>query len=273
MDVLKNYTFALHYVQKVLLIFIAMHFFKFLFSKAFFKQIALIIAISLILIWFILKGIDIFTLHGKSINVPDFTGLHIDELDDYVKKRDLRYYIVDSIYDMEKKRGTVVNQNPAPLQKVKRNRTIYLTVIALRPAKVVMPNLKDLTLRQAISVLETYELKVGQLEYLPGFDKNAVLEQKIDGKKIKPGQMIEKGKRIDLVLAKGESDQKSLVPDLIGKTKKEAELLIKKAALNTGSIIFEPGVDTSNAIVYKQSRQPKSKVPLGNDIDIWLKEK
>src|SRR5207244_4487249 len=97
-------------------------------------------------------------------------------------------------------------------------RTIYLTVNAMMPPLVKMPNLVDLTLRQASAKLETYGFKLGTLEYVPDLAKNAVLSQKVKGKKIEPGTLIEKGVTVTLVLGDGLSDNKVSVPRLLNLT-------------------------------------------------------
>ena len=111
----------------------------------------------------------------------------------------LEYIIADSIYDATKTKGMVLAQDPLPGTKVKKYRKVYITVIANMPERVKMPNLVDLTLRQAIAMLETYGLKVGKLSYIPDIAENSVLKQNLNGKALNPETMVDKGSKIDLV--------------------------------------------------------------------------
>lgn len=245
--------------------------FKFLISKVFLKHLGIAIISTVILMWIILKVLDIYTLHGKSITVPDFTGVEIEELDGFIKGKDLNYIIIDSLYSTTHPRGTVINQDPKPNTKVKDNRTVYLTVIARMPEKVEMPNLIDNTLRQAIAKLETYGLKLGILKYVPDMAKNSVLKQKFKGEIIETGTSIEKGSKIDLELGKGLSEAAERIPDLYGKTRNEAIRILNSGSLNVGLETFENDVPKEEAIVYKQSPKAGSYLRLGAEVDVWYR--
>jgi beta-lactam-binding protein with PASTA domain len=246
---------------------------KFFKSKIFFINLGLSLLVTIILIWLATQFLNVFTLHGQEITVPDLTGLKTEELADYLSERHLDYEIIDSVYDSKGKKGTVISQDPYANSKVKSGRKIYVTVIAKLPERTTVPDLKDLTLRQSMSVLETYGLKTGKLEYVPDIARNAVLKQKYKGAVIEPGTMIEKGSAIDLVLGKGAKNEKAIVPFLLGKTRDEAINLINSSSLNVGEENFEDGADTTNARVYKQSPtySKKGSVSLGSTVDLWYK--
>ncbi len=250
-----------------------MSFFKILKSKRFLTNLAAIIVLTIIVIWGILKFLDFYTLHGKFITVPDFTGLTEDDLDKFSSDRYLKYIIVDSIHDNSKEKGSVIAQDPLPNTKVKDNRKIYLTIVAKQPEKVDMPNLVDLTLRQATATLEIYGLRLGALEYIPDIAKNAVLKQKYKGEIIVPETRIEKGSIIDLILGEGLKHEKTKVPFLLGMTREEAIKNLKESSLNIGSEIFKNIDDTANARVYKQKPAcyKNNYLYLGQSIDLWYK--
>ena len=77
---------------------------------------------------------------------------------------------------------------------------------------VIMPDLKDLTLRQAINILESSKLNAGKLIYAPSFDKNAILEQMWNGDTVWPGDTLIKGSIIDLVVGSGDRQYKIPIP-------------------------------------------------------------
>ena len=217
----------------------------------------------------LLKGI---TDHGESVSVPDFKGLKTSEIENFIKDKPFRFVITDSIFDPKKPKGTVVEQTPAAGFNVKANRTIYLTVNATQPAKVKMPNLIDASLRQAVSLLETYGLKVGNLDYKPDFAKNAVLEQFYAGKKIQPGSSVVRGSSIDLILGMGISDEKVGIPMLLGLTRNEALNVINLASLTVGAEIFDKDVkDSTQARVYRQTPvySSSSLINMGSPVNIF----
>jgi beta-lactam-binding protein with PASTA domain len=92
---------------------------------------------------------------------------------------------------------------------------VYLTIVTLIPEKTSMPDLRDLTLRQAQSILETSGLKMGKLVFIKAFDEDAVQDQMHGGRVIAPGTKIDKGTVIDLKVgmgAKAEAMKKDSMP-------------------------------------------------------------
>lgn len=249
-----------------------MKFWNFIKSKQFVINFGLMLAITFAILFVVYQSLNVYTRHGTSIDVPDLTGLSIEELEDVADKHDFEFIIIDSIYNPEKVKGTVISQNPLPGSGVKKGRKIYITIIAYTPEMVEMPNLKDLTSRQATAMLETYGLKIGKITYVPDIGKT-VLEQRYNGRVISPGDKIEKASSIDLKIGEGESHDKAFVPDLIGLSRKNARVAINEAGLNLGAEIFDNENDTSNVVVYKQSPSysRESEASLGSDVDIWMR--
>jgi eukaryotic-like serine/threonine-protein kinase len=165
----------------------------------------------------------------------------------------LQFAVFDSLYEKDSKPNSVLDQNPKPDAKVKENRTIYLTVNAFNPPQFKMPKLVDKSLRQAQIELESYGLVVGQLTYIPDMAQNAVLKQLVDGKEIKPGDLIAKGTAVDLVLGDGLGNTQVEVPFLLNLSLNEAKFVLTASSLNIGAVVFTGGVsDTSKAVVVRQ---------------------
>ena len=216
---------------------------------------------------------DFYTKHDKYIQVPNLNGIHVNSLDSIMDKYNLRYTIIDSIFDKSKRRGIVVNQDPEPNNSVKENRKIYLTINFLKNRKVIFPDIYDLTLRQAVRVLKRNGLKVGNWEYRKDIATNKVLGFKINGISILPGQSLFHGTVIDLVLGRSIIEEEVVVPDLIGLTSIEANIIIKSTSLNVGEEFYRNNItDSSSATVYMQFPSPndRSSISLGTSIDLYL---
>ena len=109
--------------------------------------------------------LSIYTNHGKTVSVPDFKGLKPDQLDEFVKDKDVHYKIVDSIYNSRLPKGVIVEQEPSYNFKVKQNRTIYLTVNIYIPPKVKIPNLLEVPQKQAEAILTNLWIENWQVDY------------------------------------------------------------------------------------------------------------
>jgi beta-lactam-binding protein with PASTA domain len=170
----------------------------------------------------------------------------------------------------------VAEHHPKAGLKVKRNRKIFLTMNAMNPERVPMPDLISLTFRQATARLESFNLKVGELRYEPDIGINLVLQQRFHGKDILPGDSISKGSTIDLVLGKGLSDESSSVPALLGLKLQEARIRAADRFLRIGGILDDNTITDeearTNAWIYQQRPEagPDVMLPMGSSIDVWV---
>jgi len=217
-----------------------------------------------------------YTHHRESIRVPDLKGFTVDQVEEVLESKALRYAIIDSAYAPDQLPRAVIEQNPKPNTEVKENRRIYLTINASTPPMVQVPNVIYSSLRNAEVQLKSVGLKVGHTEYIPDPARNAVLDIKQNGKKLKPGDKVNKGSSIDLVLGNGGITGNNVpVPKLIGLTFKEAKIVLMGLGLNLGATIEDGNIsNTGNAIVYHQSPESRTDatIGIGEPIDVFIKK-
>ena len=245
----------------------------FLKSKIFLKNLGLALVALAVLIWIVMGSINLYTRHGQKIKVPMFTGLHATQLSEHDQADDFEFIIIDSIYDDKYNKGEVVLQNPFPGATVKRGRKIYVTIVATAPEMVKMPNLRDLSLRQAVNQLKIAGLQAGTLTYEINFARNAVLDQQLDGVTITPGTEVTKGTHIDLTLGTGLNDKKTKVPFLIGMTLQQASETILNASLNMGRVKYYDGSSSDPMRVYAQQPDWRETewADMGSPVALWLR--
>lgn len=257
--------------------------------KGLFLHLGVILTISFTLIFtFFYVYLPATTNHNETITVPDLEGIHLSEIDEFLTQRNLSYEVTsDSGFSDKYPPKSILKQQPEPGDKVKENRKIYLTLNAENPPKVKMPKLIDGSVKNAQMVLESYNLRLGEIKYIPDLAQNAVLEQWYNGKEIEPGTRIPKGSRINLVVGDGLGNQKLSVPDLKGMEYESAEFVIIGSGLKVGSVIRNAssnGNDISDSldmlenakkslVVSKQNPQAGSSIRIGEVVDIWLEEK
>ena len=250
-----------------------MNFFK---TKGFWLHLGIIFLITIFLMITVFFSIDLYTRHGNSFILPDFKGLTESQFRNLIKKNDLRYIIIDSLYLDDIPKGIVVDQVPKAGEYVKKNRKIFFTINAWNEEQVIIPNLTDYSLRNAKVMLESYGLKLGELIYIPSEYANLVLGQHLHGKLVEPGTMTAKGTTIDLLIGRGLSSELTSVPNLKGLDKNSAEQVVQNLKLFIGAIIYDETVITTNdstkAFIWKQnpSAKPGSLINIGASINIWL---
>src|SRR5690606_18167367 len=165
----------------------------------------------------IVFGLRQYTRHNESVQVPELRGILIDEA---IKKLEASgfEYDLDSVYQVDEKPGLVIEQDPDPNTKVKKNRTLYLTIITRMAPEVAFPELVEKTFVEARAVLNSYGLKLGDTTYIPDIARDVVLDVKFGGERLNVGRPIPKGSTIDLVLGNGKGASEVQVPDLVGLT-------------------------------------------------------
>jgi eukaryotic-like serine/threonine-protein kinase len=250
-----------------------MGFFYFLGQKKFYIHFLIAIVVAFIFLWGVLISLDAFTRHGEVYIVPDFKGQTLDSIreQDYDDFFDL--IVIDSVYDRVLPKGSVIMQHPLSGSRVKQDRHIYLTIVSEMPEFVEMPNLKNLSLRQALVTLESLNLEVGQLIYVEYFARNAVVEQEINGEPVEPETKIAVGSTVDLQVGEGDNKTSVPVPVLIAKKRKGAIKELHYAYLNLGKEYYLDGNDTTHARVYKTKPRPlqDQMLDLGEKVDIWYR--
>ncbi len=240
------------------------------------KNVLILVLIGFFIFYGTLIVLRHYTHHGEALPVPDVRGLTIAEAGKTLNAQKLRWQLTDSVYVTTVKPGAVVNQNPEPNSKVKENRNIFLTINALSPEKVKMPDVVGVTFRQAKTMLESQGLSVGKMTYVPDIAKNNVLKQMYKGREIGKGSVVVKGSEIDLVLGRGLSDERTVVPNIAGLNLTDAREHLTKYSLNLGVIIFDNTVNTSadsiKAFIWQQkpSGDGSATLQLGASVDVWL---
>lgn len=248
----------------------------FISSKDFLKHLILAVIVAIVIISTTFIALNIYTQHGETFPLPDLKKKTLQEARQIAEENDLELEVTDSVYENDWPKSTIVKQNPQAGFHVKEGRTVFITKNASNPQKVKMPNVVGVSHRQAKNTLNNSGLKIGKLKHVPDIAINNVLDQKVDGKDIEPGEMIPIGTEVDLVLGKGLSNKRSQVPDLENLKLEKAKNNILQAAMNIGAIQYDTSVnnkkDSLNARVWKQYPPYKKnkKIRLGSYIDLWL---
>ena len=253
-----------------------MTFKEFLKTKTFKYNALAAVGITIFLLLFNMLALRIYTDHGEAIDVPNLKGERVEDVARILKRLDLKFEIQDSVFSHATKPGTVFDHFPKAGMKVKANRTIYITMCAVNQEKIPMPQLTDISYRQALNIIESSGLIAGKVEYKPSEFPNLVLDQKTEGRSIPVGELIAKGSTIDLVLGTDANGETSQVPTLFGRNLDEAKLTLDGAFLTIGNVTYDESVlyesQKAKAMIFKQTPDPSEvfEVNKGTAIDLWL---
>lgn len=173
-------------------------------SRVFALQLLAALLIIFVLGFLFMHWLTFTTDHGNEITVPDLRKLSETQVEEKLDALDLEYVLLDSVdYVKDYPKHGVVTQDPEPGAKVKEDRKIYIKINSSGFTSVRMPDLIEKTYRQAAPTLKALGLEEGKISYRPYLGKDMVLEMRLNGKKLKPGDKVWKSSKIDLVLGDG----------------------------------------------------------------------
>ncbi|HNQ20323.1 MAG TPA: PASTA domain-containing protein [Bacteroidales bacterium] len=171
---------------------------QYLKTKTFWAHIGLMLVTFIVFIFLVKVFLNIYTRHGKEIELADYTNKSIKDLQD--EKVDI--IVIDSIFNEDLPPLTIVNQYPEPGMKVKPGRKVYVTVVSNSYEKVPLPDLTDVTLRAATLQLQAYGFQIGRIEQVPSIGQT-VIAIKQNGREIPWGTLLKKGSVVDIVIGSG----------------------------------------------------------------------
>lgn len=165
-----------------------------------------IIVTTVVLSWLAMFFLDYWTDHGDERVVPNVKGLSYAQAESVLKVADLTVEISDSIYDSTARPGTVVEQSPHKDAKVKPGRLVYLTIVAFAPKTVTVPDISNVSLRQAQSIFEGLGIKKIKVVEVESEYEDLLLNAKYNGLPLKAGTRIPVTASITLEVGKGLSN-------------------------------------------------------------------
>lgn len=216
------------------------------------------------------------THHDEAIAVPDMKGQTLEKSIEFLETVSLQYKIYDSTYMPGIVSSSVINQFPKAGEKVKSNRTIYLTISTVNPPEIKMPNLVGNSFKAAEMTLKSYGLVLGDVKYKANASQGAVLAQYIDNNQnIVEGSTLKKGTVVHLLVSSGLGTDDIILPNITGYTLADAKKMIQNLGLEIGSVVYDENSGFSDGQVYRQKptnndNDSTIKVKSGEIIDLWV---
>lgn len=220
--------------------------------------------------------LDVVTRHDEQKLVPDFTNMTVQQAAVLAAKNDLVIEVVDSVCIKRMRRGAVYRQNPEPSSVVKSGRRIVLTINSVTPRKIMMPDLRGLSMRQAKAEILSRGLRLGEFIYVQDMATNNVLSQEYRGEEIAPGTLIDSESVIDLVLGMNGYNLVTYIPDVRGQKFMNAVDAVRGNSLNVAKYRFDDTVknyeDTLSARVYKLYPEPSDSISvrMGTSVTLYM---
>ena len=181
-------------------------FFSFKANRFFWLNLAGMVVVFCLLVYGVLCSLDAYTRHGVSVEVPAVRNLSVEEAGLLMQKQGLQALVVDSSYVKTMAPGRVLEQKPTAGSRVKRGRTVYLTINTLSVPQKALPDVADnSSYRQAQARLLAMGFSLTEPEYVPG-EKDWVVGVKYAGEALESGAQVPLGAVLTLVVGNGEQE-------------------------------------------------------------------
>ena len=180
------------------------NFLNFLRSKTLLINLGLALVAIFVISWLALEWLKASTQHGELVEVPNVSKMSVMEMRETIEEANLRYEVLDSAnYDPNYPRFSIIEQTPPAGNMVKENRKIYVTINPSGYKKVTVPNIVQVTQRNATSMLRAVGLDVDRVTYINELGKDMVYYARFKGKNIQPGDKLPKTSKIELICGNG----------------------------------------------------------------------
>lgn len=204
--------------------------------------IAFGVALALLLDFIIMPS---YTNYKEGITVPDVTKISLEEATILLENYGLRHEVLDRRANSAYPADFIIDQSPSAQQIVKPNRKVYLTVNTSTTPQTVVPNVVNMSLRNAEIQLENHGLTVGTKSYESSRFRNTILRQSVAA-----GDTVSRGTVVNLAVSDGLGSRIVEVPDVVGLRLSEAQQTITKAGLRVGEVRFQPSREyTPNTVI------------------------
>lgn len=244
-------------------------------SDAIFLGINILLAIVVVVIILVslIAYLKSYTQHGVEVEVSNVRGLAKEDAEAVLDQQDLRLVVIDSTYSEKVPFGTIVEQDPMPDSHAKLGRAVYVTVNASGKRQIPMPNLQDMSYRQAETTLRGLGLIVDTIyDYEPSAFRDLILDVKAHGQSVQPGEKIAVGTKVRLVVGFGRGTEEVEVPSVIGMSPVDARRVLLSHRLTVGAVTCDEAVeeDGTPLFVYQQIPAAGEKLIEGETVALKL---
>ncbi len=249
------------------------------FLKNFVGMIAAVVGFVALTLWFL----KCYTNHGESLQVHNYIGMRLTEARKMAENRSFHIVISDSIFRTGVEAGTILEQNPKPLSRVKEDRTIYLMIASAVADFVLLPNITGGNddydrFYKKITALEV-KGQVIDHRFDARLEPNTILEVLYNGdtitNQLNTGFKVPKGSTLAFIVSSREGSTVTL-PDLVCKQFDAAKFIVSNYSLNIGTLVRDATVsDDAKAYIWKQEPafEEGKTIRVGEQINLYLTQK
>ncbi len=148
-------------------------------------------------------AVDIYTHHGEAVTIPNLTHQKFENAEEVLSQLGLNIVVSDTGYIKTLPPGCILEQYPAPGERVKPGRTVFVTINATQTPTISLPDVIDnCSLREAMAKLTAMGFKLNPPQFIPG-EKDWVYGIIVNGKHVVYGDRIPVDARLTIQAGNG----------------------------------------------------------------------
>ena len=171
--------------------------------------------------------------NSEEIEVPSFLGKTYDEAVAMAEENKLTVERGEDVYSADYEEGKISSQSITEGTVVTEGKKVIVYVSKGKKDGVV-PTIVGMDYKEAEKYLKSYGFELGIVKIVT----NTLPEDVIITQSVKEGTSAQAGTKIDVTVSDGKGKEISKVPNIVGKTPDEANIILKAAGLNPGEISF-----------------------------------
>ena len=144
-------------------------------------------------------------------SIDDVKGMKCyEDAAEFFGNNKLRYNVIDSVFSKDVAPGSIVELVPGVGSKVKEGRIVFVTINALTSQMAVIPEVEDLSFRQAYALLRARGFSSVEIEYVPGDYKDLAMGVELNGRTLLKGEHVPLTAHLVLKVSSGDPN---MLPD------------------------------------------------------------
>jgi hypothetical protein len=172
-------------------------------GRFFWLNILAMVVVVLVIVIGTFKSLDLYTHHGEEVVVPDVKGMMPNNADKLFREKGLVAKIVSTSYQKNMPSGCILELTPEPGEKVKKGRTIFLTINSINaPLREVPDVTENSSAREAEAQLITAGFHLTPNQMVNG-EMDWVYGVLYNGRRILTGEKIPIGSVLTLQVGDG----------------------------------------------------------------------
>ena len=184
--------------------------------KAIIKNLLFAVIVVIVLILGVSIWLNAYTNHNKSVEIPNVKSMKLEMAGSLFEAHELSCQVIDSTSNKAFRPGTVIETIPPIGSKVKKGRTIYIRLNSYSAGKIAIPDVKDLSQRQATAMLKALGLEKIEIKWVPGKYRDLVVGVEYRGRLLQIKDKVPVNAIITLLVSSGNTANEQdeiLIPD------------------------------------------------------------